>query len=440
MKGRETTDTGTPAPAAGYVQGGAKAHAILAVLFLVYMSDYAVRYVVPSMLGFIKEDWGISDAQAGWLVSIVILFITVFTVPASLLIDRWSRRKMVSLMVFLWSLATMACAFTKSYAQLLVARACIGIGEAGYAPGGTAMLAAAYPEERRARVMGIWNIAIPLGVGMALWAGGTIARHGGWQHAFFYVGLPGVALAVAAWFLPDYRSVSVNTGGPGSALGVGRLEGFSSRIAGLLRVRSLLLTYLGFAMNVSVTTALMTWLPSYFERTGLAAPGKGGEYTTPIFALVLVGAPLGGVLADKWYRRRKEARLLVPALTSSAATVLLALALGLPGTRAQLPILICFGVLATCYVAPAASATQDLVHPGLRALSYGMCVIVQHLCGDIWSPWIVGALSDRFGLRRAMLIVPLFGVLAAVLFFVASRSYCRDLSRVETVALVGEDP
>jgi len=71
MKGRETTDTGTPAPAAGYVQGGAKAHAILAVLFLVYMSDYAVRYVVPSMLGFIKEDWGISDAQAGWLVSIV---------------------------------------------------------------------------------------------------------------------------------------------------------------------------------------------------------------------------------------------------------------------------------------------------------------------------------------------------------------------------------
>jgi predicted MFS family arabinose efflux permease len=48
------------------------ASAILAILFVVYASNYADRYVVASLLGFIKDDWGISDSQAGWLMGAVI--------------------------------------------------------------------------------------------------------------------------------------------------------------------------------------------------------------------------------------------------------------------------------------------------------------------------------------------------------------------------------
>jgi len=118
---------------------------VLTVLFLIYLLDYADRMVVAGMIGFIKDDYNITDQQAGWLVSIVIVFITVFSIPAALLIDRWSRRKMVAIMTGFWSLATLACMFTRNYVQLLVARAFIGIGEAGHAPAGTALLAGAYP-------------------------------------------------------------------------------------------------------------------------------------------------------------------------------------------------------------------------------------------------------------------------------------------------------
>jgi MFS family permease len=417
-----------------YTGTGMRSHAILIVLFLVYMSDYIDRYVIASMIDFIKSDWHITDAQAGRLMSVVLLFITVFTVPASILIDRWSRRKMVSLMVLLWSLATLACAFTKNYTQLLVARAFVGIGEAGYAPGGAAMLSAAYPENKRAKVLGIWNASIPLGVGIGLLAGGQIAKHWGWQHAFGLVALPGMLLGLAVWFLPDYRTVRTDPSGEG----LESLGGFLRKAAGLIRVPSLLLTYLGFAMNVSVTTALMFWLPSYFERTGLAEQGSGGTYTMPIFALVLVGAPLGGFLSDAWHRKRREARMIFPAVTSLAAAATLLLALLNPGKGIQLPVMICYGILATCFVAPAASVTQDLVHPGLRALSYAICVIVQHMFGDIWSPWLVGAISDHIGLAKAMLVIPGFGVLAALFFFVGSRFYVQDLARVERVELEAE--
>ncbi|MEW6441144.1 MAG: MFS transporter [bacterium] len=411
--------------------GGIRSHAVLSVLFLLYMSDYVVRYVPSGMIEFLKNDWSITDAQAGSLISIVLLFITIFTIPASILIDRWSRRKMIGIMAFLWSLACLSCACTKSYTQLLVARAFLGVGEAGYAPGGIALLAAAYPEEKRARVLGLWNVSIPLGVGIGLMAGGQIAKAWGWQAAFVLVALPGFLLALAAWFLPDYRTVRVEVSGAGA----GSLSGFLSQAAGILRVRGLLFTYLGFAMNVATSTALMTWLPSYFERTGVVPPGEGGMYTMPIFALILVGAPLGGFLSDAWHRRRKEARPLFAAGSSVAAAVVLLAALLLEGSKAQLGVLGFYGICAAFFVAPGTSVTQDLSHPGLRAVSYGMCVIIQHLCGDVWSPWLVGAASDRFGLSQALMLLPILGILGGLFFYGAARHYVRDRSRVERVEL-----
>ncbi len=413
---------------------GLRAHLVLAVLFLIYMSDYAVRYVLSGMIDFIKQDWHITDAQAGSLMSVVLLFITVFTIPASILIDRWSRRKMISLMVFFWTLATLACALAKNYTQLLVARAFLGIGEAGYAPGGTAMLAAVYSEERRAKVMGIWNVSIPVGVLVGLLAGGWIAKTWGWSRAFAVVALPGFALAIAAWFLPDYKTVHAEE----SAAGFRDLKAFFARAARVLSVPSLALTYLGFAMNVATSTALMTWLPTYFERTGLAEQGRGALYALPVFALVLIGAPLGGFLSDAWRRRRREARLLFPAISSLAAGGVLLAALFLEASPLQVAIFAVFGVVASCYVAPAVSVTQDLVHPGLRAFSYGMCVIVQHLCGDAWSPWLVGALSDRIGLSGALFTLPALAGLAFACFWGASRFYNRDLEQVERVVLEAE--
>jgi MFS family permease len=426
----KSTDSG----AASYTGGGMRSHSILIVLFAIYMFDYADRYVVASMIDFIKRDWNITDAQAGWLMGIVLLFITVFVIPASILIDRWSRRKMVALMTLFWSLTTLACAFTKNYAQLIMVRAFLGIGEAGYAPGGTAMLAAAYPEDQRARFMGIWNASIPVGVGMGLAAGGLIAKTWGWHHAFGLVAVPGMFLAIAAWFLPDYKSVRPRE----SAMGFEQGEGFMVKAVGILRIPSLVFTYLGFAMNVAVTTSLMTWLPAYLERTGIVDSGKGGTFAMPIFGLVLVGAPLGGFIADRWYRKLKRSRLIFPAMTSGAAAITLIVAFLNPGQMYQISILAVYGIFVTCFIAPAVYTTQEVVNPGLRAFSYGMCVIVQHLCGDIWSPPLVGWLSDIMGLEKAVLVIPVFGILAALLFLIASRFYVRDLERVEKVQLEPE--
>ena len=119
----------------GYIYKTSYTYYVFGLLFLLYMFDYIDRMIVTSMFVHIEKDWGISSTQSGMLVSGVYWSIVVLTLPASLLVDRWSRRKTIGIMAVIWSLATALSALTGNFAQLLMARIVIGAGEAGYSPG-----------------------------------------------------------------------------------------------------------------------------------------------------------------------------------------------------------------------------------------------------------------------------------------------------------------
>ncbi len=59
-------------------------------------------------------------------------------------------------------------------------------------------------------------------------------------------------------------------------------------------------------------------------------------------------------------------------------------------------------------------------------------MIVQHLLGSALGPPVIGALSDAYGLERAMVFLPIFTLLASLLFFIGSFSYTADAGRFDT--------
>src|SRR5512137_2046014 len=193
----------------GYLLSKGYSYYILALLFLLSMFDYIDRMVVVYLFPFLKADFGLSDTQCGLLVSTVYWSIVVLSVPISVIIDRWTRKKSIRLMALFWSAATVACAFTKSFSQLFIARTAIGVGEAGYAPGGTAMISALFPEKMRSLIVGLWNSSIPIGMACGLLAGGYIATHWGWRHAFGIVALPGLIISILFFFVKDYKTVGL---------------------------------------------------------------------------------------------------------------------------------------------------------------------------------------------------------------------------------------
>ncbi len=413
---------------------------VFALLFLLYMFDYIDRMVIVSLFPYIKNDWGLTDAQCGMLVSSVYWSILIFSLPASILVDRWSRKKSIGIMSVLWSIAAISCTFTKNFQQLFMTRTAIGIGEAGYAPGGTAMIATLYPKEKRARMLGLWNASIPLGSALGIGLGAVIAERFGWQNAFGIVALPGFVVAVLFFFVKDYKTVEltqeIDEGGKQTSIRMGIPE-IAKHFA---TCKTLIFNNIGFALSVFLTTALMTWLPTYFHRVQGIPMTEAGTRTGAVMLLAIIGAPLGGFLADRWHQRRKKGRLFFPALTSFITAGVLFVAFSFFSGNVQFIILILNGILIVGFVPAAIAVTQDVVHPGLRAISLSLNVIIQHLLGSSTAPIVIGQLSDMFGIETAMAFLPIAPILAGIFFLIAARYYEKDLARTESESGVSVKP
>jgi MFS family permease len=418
----------------GYLMSRGYSFYVFALLFLLYMFDYIDRMVVVSLFPYLIQDFGLSDTQCGLLVSTVYWSIVLLSFPVSVIIDRWSRKKSIGIMALFWSVATVACAFTNNFSQLFIARTAIGVGEAGYAPGGTALIAAIFPEKMRSMIVGLWTAALPLGSAIGIVLGGYIATHFGWRHAFGIVALPGFLIAVLFFFVRDYKTVNLEKSADPA---LGHKEKMKTReiVRQFSRTPSLFLTYIAFAGCMFLTAAYLSWLPTYFQRVENLPMEKAALKGSLVMVLAIAGFPLGGLITDQWRKRRVNARLLFPALSSLATGAIFLIAFSWLQGPIQYPVILLGGMVASAFSPAAIAVTQDVVHPGLRATSYSFCVIFQNLLGSSLGPLFVGALSDQYGIHAALAIVPFFSIAAGIIFLVASFFYEKDLAKVEKIAL-----
>ena len=419
----------------GYLFSKGYSNYVFVLLFLLYMFDYIDRMVVTSMFTSIERDWGITHTQSGLLVSAVYWAIVLLTFPVSILVDRWSRTKTIGVMAILWSLATALCALTGNFVQLFMASLLIGVGEAGYAPGGSAMISGLYPIDKRARMIGMWNAAIPLGSAIGVLLGGMIAMKLGWKHAFGIVAIPGMIVAILFLFVKDYKTVDLSFVDKSNNLV--KMEK-KDMVKEFMSRPSVLFTYFGMAAVVFVTTSLLTWLPTYFEKERGIPQDKAGQMASIVMMLAIVGAPLGGILTDRWRRIKDNARLVFPALSTLVAAITLFIAMSLLKGSVQYVVLLLFGVLVLMFISGAAAVTQDVIHPGMRATSYAIAVVVQNLLGASMAPIVIGKIYDLTNIKTALESLPFVLLIGALLFWLGSRKYVRDLNKVAKVQLVAE--
>lgn len=416
----------------GYLFTKGYSNYVFVLLFLLYMFDYIDRSVITSMFTSIERDWGITHTQSGMLMSAVYWAIVILTFPVSLLVDRWSRTKTIGIMAIVWSLATALCAITGNYVQLFMARLLIGVGEAGYAPGGSAMISGLYPIEKRSKMMGIWNASIPLGTAIGVLLGGIIAEKLGWKHAFGLVALPGLVVAVLFLFVKDYKTVDLSfIDRQNKKIKMEKKD----IIKEFLSRPSIIFTYFGITAVVFVTTSLITWLATYFQSVRGLPQNKAGTMASAVMVLALVGAPLGGILTDRWRKTRMNARLLLPSISTLVSAALLFAALFLFRGSLQYILLLIMGITIMIFISGASAVTQDVIHPGLRATSYAIAVVVQNLLGSSMAPLVVGRIYDKSTIQNALSVLPFVLVIGSILFYFGSRYYEKDMEKVVKIKL-----
>lgn len=183
----------------------------LGVLVLVYILNFVDRQLLTILAADLKRDLAISDAEFGFLYGTAFgVFYALFGIPLGKLADRWSRVKLLSVGLALWSAMTAASGLARNFGQLGAARIGVGIGEATAGPSAYSLISDYFPPHRRATAIAIYSSGIYLGAGLSLFIGsaiagswndafaGTSAPFGllGWQVAFLAVGLPGLLLAL----------------------------------------------------------------------------------------------------------------------------------------------------------------------------------------------------------------------------------------------------
>ena len=417
--------------------GGPRATYVLVICSLLNAVAYADWQVMSVVLQPMKVALGLTDTQVGIVNFAYFLGIILCTLPVAHLVDAWSRRKMIGLMALAWSGFTFLTGRVGGFFGLVIARAGVGIGEAGFAPGGTALVAASYPEEKRGRALGIFNMFITIGVILGVVVGGYLsANHGGWRTPFIVFAIPGIALGLLAFFMQDYKLTKPD----GSAV---VHESLWSNLKELLAIPTLRWLYLGLGMYAVLQISVGTWFPSLLMRTYGIKEDKAGLVMGVVTIIGLAGPILGGILSDRWHARMASGRMRVAAVSIAIAAVFMLLVL-LAGLDLENKPLMYFCAammpLHSIFVGMAlpavAATTQDVVPAKLKGLAWGTAMVALFLLGGAWGPLLVGGVSDAYGgpyqgLALGLAITGLFGFIAAALWLKTERHVQADMARAK---------
>jgi len=409
---------------------------VLAVMVGINLLNYMDRWVASAAATPIEHEFHINDAQFGALGTAFLLVYAVAALPFGYWGDRGVRKTVVGIGVAIWSLATLFTGFARTYGQLFLSRAVVGIGEASYYPAGTSLMSDLFPKEQRGRVMSVWSAGSVVGVAIGFAGGGVIADRFGWRTAFYLAALPGLLLAGLAFAFREPLRGSMEEVGP--KLRETR-DATVRKFIDLLRIPTLRATIISQALLYFVLASNAFWLPSVLQRRfGMTTSGAAVLAGGVIVAGGLAGTLFGGWLADRLARRSQAAHLQVGIVGFLAAAVLIVIALLVPMKIGPIPVFVpVFFVTVVClylYQGPFTALAQNVVQPGLRASAVTLLLFLAHVFGDSHSTFDVGYISTLLGgnLQAALLITsPTLLILAAIAAATGIRSVHKDVQKME---------
>lgn len=404
---------------------------VLLMLVLVYTFNFIDRQIVGILAVPIKADLGLSDTQLGLMGGLAFaLFYTGLGIPIAMLADRYSRTWIMTVALAVWSAMTAVCGLAQNFAQLFMARLGVGVGEAGGVAPAYSLIADYFPPHQRARALSIYSFGIPIGSALGIVFGGLIASKIDWRFAFFAVGVAGIVLA------PVFRlTVKEPPRGRYDPVHVKRRPpGLRELLRTLGTKPSFWLVSLGAACSSMMGYGLFFWLPSFFVRSyGLTLLEASLYFGAIVLLGGLVGIWAGGWLGDKLGRVRRTRYLQVPAVAFCATVPFYLMALFSPNLALTFAFLLVPTAMGLVWLGPVISVIQHLVRPDMRATASAVFLFINNLIGIGLGTWAIGAVSDaltlQFGsesLRYSILAGTVFYLLAALLFWLATRTLERD--------------
>ncbi len=392
--------------------------------------------VVTTALPAIREDFGGEMHDLEWTVSAYTLTFAVLLMFGSALGDRFGRRKLFTVGLSIFTVASAAAALAPGINSLIAARAVQGVGAAIMMPLTLTLLTAAVPAAKRGMVFGIWGAVNGLAVASGPLIGGTLTEHISWQWIFWL----NVPLGLAVLPLARLRlKESYGNGAPlditgtvlasGGLFGIvyalirGNIDGWTSVqvLAGLIGGGLLLAAFVRHGIRaenpmlpmrlfrnrafagINAASLLMflgmfgsIFLLSQFLQTVLGySPTEAGLRMLPWTGMPMIVAPIAGYLSDRIGGRPVVAAGL--ALQAVGLAWFAMIASTDVSYAAQLPALMISGVGMAMYFAPAANLVMSSVRPTEQGIASGANNALREVGGALGIAILAAIFSSQGG-------------------------------------------
>jgi MFS family permease len=426
MPGPSAGDTAVPSQRYSY-------YALAVVIFANFL-NYLDRFVASGLEHSIRNTIEMKSSTWGWVYTSFTLGYLVASPFVGEFSDRYSRPRIFSVCIAIWSLATIGCGFASSALDLILCRIFVGVGEAGCLAIGPALVSDYFDPKFRGRAMSAFFAALPLGAiaGFAV-AGFAEGKLHDWRPAFFAGGIPGLVLMVVLYRLIDPPRGAHEGLDPHQPQKIQTLKDYGA----LLKNRTLLYIMVAQAFSSFALIPLVHYGKNYFLSNGWEQ-----WQITLALGLGMVAGIFGSIgsgwMGDRLAKRHPGAYSGVAAVGFLAGLPMLWLALLMPEHKwlCGPALVVTFMLYFACM--PAVNAQISTVTlPTQRSMAYAMAVFVLHILGDTVSPPLFGAVSDWHSREFAFKLFPLTLIGSGVLCILAYRSAAKDIEHVRQMEGLG---
>lgn len=436
----------------------------LMVMALVSLIDQIDVSVARGVLPILEDEWSLSDTKLGLITSVFVVVSALATIPAGWVADHYRRNKVIGWTLLSWSGLILLSATAVNYANLLVARAAMGIGQAVDDPASTSYLGDSYPARMRARVFSLQQVSFFLGGGIGLALGGAVGEAFGWRWAFAVVGLPGAIVALAVFRLREPRRgeaelpesmtwEEIEALPPRESDRRSGAEGLSvrqftrlaatelfSQLRMIFGIRTMRYVLVGVASLLFTVNGVATWLAIYHERYSDMSVTRATIVTGGILGLGgIVGTLAGGAFSDRYHHLWKGGRIAIVVWSAvlSALLFMASFAVEPVALRVALQFI---GVLAAAGAAPGLRAVMlDVVPPESRGVGASAMALTTSVFGAALAPVLVGGVSSLTGSLVAAFYLTFPPVILGLMLLLRARHTLEDDARAIITAIYEEN-
>lgn len=404
------------------------AYGTVLLFTLIYVLSFVDRQIVAVLGVQIRDALALNNFQIGLLYGPAFSFIyAVAGIPMGRLADKTSRKLMICLGLFIWSLMTVVSGFAASFLFLVTARLCVGLSQAMLSPAVYSYLADTFSPQKRATIFSFYTGGIFIGVGLSFLIGGSIALAYDWRMAMVAVGVPGLVIApVTWWFLREPARPHHKIKDENNTL---------SEIMALLKKKTIQWHLVGFSALACTGYTLLAFVGNVFNDV-FAEPEL-----IPNFGWFMMGVAgtviISGRIADLLAREKPEYRFWMGIVAALGGLPFYIFGLFQPDATTAF---ICVGIgvlISSSYNGVAAALLQYFVRSDQRALAGGLYLFVISIAGFGLGPPVTGWLIDSvysgtYAVSYSLITIMIFcSTLATISFIQAMKSYHRDVVKFE---------